>query len=553
MACSDLIRRTLSLPLPSLTVPRLAGLAGAGLLLLVLSFLATSDWLRFGSERELAESAAETGALAAAKALDSIDMTAGAAVRPLFGDRDVLVVAERGDARPGPTGLVFLPGGGDVVRVTVSSTVRSLLGTPVGLGLRTVMATAMASRSGVASLVERTTTTPRLAAVPAALEARLFGPAAALTVEERIMLSSQTFAVAPLVAELGRRLAERNGSGATGSAGVATASFKPSELVTALASLFRVRARSSAELSTMVAILDRMAASSAATAEEPVPFANVISLSGDDGDLLLAAPLRPLEFIQAVMRARLATSEASIDLSAPVTGITAATLSLRSEGTAAAALIGGENDFIGIPGIRATARFTLAGLSIAGISTFELPLEVVLQSGDARIKRIACRQSGPEVTVTGRPVRASIRLAEPEAASAPSGATDYVRLVSNAGVTAWGKGASSFADDPPATLVFQPGGGETIASLRAPIDLRNRLDRLASEAQILVSVEDSARGVMSEGGVRDEIARLIVGAAEPIDAVLSSAFATLGIVPGKMDVVAAGASCNNATLLGAAN
>ena len=43
-----------------------------------------------------------------------------------------------------------------------------------------------------------------------------------------------------------------------------------------------------------------------------------------------------------------------------------------------------------------------------------------------------------------------------------------------------------------------------------------------------------------------------IGAAGPIDAVLSSAFATLGIVPGKMDVVAAGASCNNAMLIGEA-
>lgn len=529
----------------------LAGLVGAGSLLLVLSFVATSDWIRFKAAQKLADEAAATGALAAAKALETIDISAGTAARSIYGATDIMVVAERGGARPGPSGLVFSPGSGDVVRVTLSSTVRSLLGTPVGLGLRDVSSFAIASRSGVASLVERTTVVPRLPAIPAALEARLFGPSAALTVDERSMLGTQTFTIDRLVAELGRRLGGSEGKAAT-SASVATAAFKPSELLAALGELYRVRARTSAEISAMLAILDRMTASSAATAETPLPFANVVSLSGSDSDLLLAAPLTPIELIKAVMRARLASEEATVELASPVTGISVARLSFRSEGSAAAALVGGEDSFVGIPGIRVSARFKLPGLSIAGIGDMELPLEVTLGSGDARIQRIACSGDVPEVTVTGRPVRASVRLAESGSSSAPSGATDFVRLVSASGVTAWGKGRSAFADDPPATLVFRPGGGETVASLRAPIDLRNRLERLASETQILVSVEDSARDVMSEGGVRDEISRLIVGAAGPIDDVLSSAFATLGIVPGKMDVVAAGASCNNAVLLGEA-
>ena len=67
-----------------------------------------------------------------------------------------------------------------------------------------------------------------------------------------------------------------------------------------------------------------------------------------------------------------------------------------------------------------------------------------------------------------------------------------------------------------------------------------------------MSLEGAARDTMTEAGVRDEIARLIVGAIRPIDGVLSSTFATLGIVPGRMDVVAAGASCNGATLFGEA-
>lgn len=543
----DLLRRFLPFPLRHATTPVYAGLTAAGVLLLVFSFVATSDWLRFSAARKLAGEAAAAGALAAARLPDPVDVTAGAAVRLLFGEREVKVVAERGDARPGPAGLVFSAGRGDVVRVTLSSTVRSLLGTPVGLGQRTVTASAVATRSGVASLVERTTALPALPAVPAALEARLFGPSAALTVNERDLLGRYSFSVDALVAELGRRLADRDGGGKGGSSAVAAASFKPSELLTAVGALFRDPARASADASAVLAVLDRMSA--AATDGEPLPFSAVISLSGADRDLSLAAPLRLLELVQAVMRARLAIGEATIDLADPVVGISAARLSLRSTGTAAAALVGGENGFVGIPAIGVTARFKLAGLSIAGISELELPLEVTLESGDARIKRIVCGAAGPEVTVTGRPVRAGVRLAEPDAASSPAGASDYVRLVSSDGITAWGKGRSAFADDPPATLVFRPGSGETVASLRAPIDFRNRLERLASETQILVSIDGASREVMSEGGVRDELARLFAGAVGPIETVLSSLFATLGVVPGKMDVVAAGASCNNATLL----
>ena len=140
-----------------------------------------------------------------------------------------------------------------------------------------------------------------------------------------------------------------------------------------------------------------------------------------------------------------------------------------------------------------------------------------------------------------------------ETTASPAGASDYVRLLAVGGLTAWGKGRSSFAEDPPVDLVFRPGAGDTVASLRAPIDFSNRLDRLAAETQVLVSLEGNARDVMSEGGVRDEIARLIVGSVKPVDAVFSSVFATFGIVPGKMDVVAAGAACNTATLLGEAN
>lgn len=174
-----------------------------------------------------------------------------------------------------------------------------------------------------------------------------------------------------------------------------------------------------------------------------------------------------------------------------------------------------------------------------------------LSSGDARIRRIVCGRTGPEVTVTGRPVRASVALAA-ETTASPAGASDYVRLLSANGLTAWGKGRSSFAEDPPVELVFRPGSGDNVASLRTAIDFSNRLERLTAETQVLVSLEGSARGVMSEGGVRDEIARLMVSSVRPVDAVLSSVFATFGIVPGKMDVVAAGASCNTATLLGAA-
>ncbi|WP_156886935.1 hypothetical protein [Pleomorphomonas oryzae] len=534
----------------SLSRPVLVGFVAGGLSLVALSFLATADWLRLSAAQRLTDQAAAAAALAATKNPDAADATAFSAARAVMGAGEVAVVAERGNARPGPSGVIFAVGPGEVTRVVVSTTTRSLLGTPIGLGQRTVTGTAMAERSGVAALTERTTAVPELSSVPAAIEARLFGPAGTLTVNERAMLGRAAFRVADLVDELTRVLSTRNGGADAGIAAVAEASFKPAELLSALAALYRDDARSSASAAGMVTVIDRLAG--AETGDETLlPFQGVISLGGADGDLTLAAPLRPLEFIQAIMRARLAQSPVSVELRSPVTGIEAATLTLESEEASAAVLIGGEDGLVGIPGIRIVARFIVGGLAIPGAETLELPLEVRLSSGNARIRRIVCSQTGPEVTVTGRPVRASVAFAA-EATASPAGASDYVRLIAAGGLTAWGKGRSSFADDPPVELVFRPGTGDTVASLRTAIDFGNRLERLAAEMQVLVSLDGKAKGAMSEGGIRDEIARLIAGSVEPVDAVLSSVFATFGIVPGKMDVVAAGAACNTATLLGAA-
>ena len=513
--------------------------------------LAVTDWLRLSETRRFAEKAANVAALAAAKATEAPGSAATAAVRALANDADVAVTTQWGKALPGPSGLAFIGGSGEVARATVSTTVRSLLGTPIGLGRRTIVATAMASRAGVAALTERTTAVPELPPVSAAIESRLFGAAGALTVDERALLGEATFRVADLVTELGHVLTTRDGGTGAGAPVVAAASFKPVELLSALAALYGNDARGSAEGARVMAILRRLA-SSGATDETMLPFSGVISLGGEGADLTLAVPLRPLEFIQAVMRARLAQGAINVELRSPVTGIDAVTLTLESEKASAAVLIGGEDGLVGIPNIRIASRFIIGGLAIPGADTLELPLEVMLSSGDARIRRIVCGPAGPEIAVTGRPVRASVAFAA-ETMASPADASDYVRLLAAGGLTAWGKGRSSFAEDPPVDLVFRPGAGDTVASLRAPIDFGNRLERLAAETQVLVSLEGNARGVMSEGGVRDEIARLIAGSVKPVDAVLSSVFATFGIVPGKMDVVAAGAACNTATLIGEAN
>lgn len=530
-------------------MPVVIGLVVGALLLVLLSFAATADWLRLSATRHLVSEAAAAAALAAAKNPEAADTTAFAAARAVTDGAEIAVSTERGKARPGPSGLAFTAGPGEVTRVVASMRTRSLLGTPVGLGQRTVTASAMATLAGVAALTERTTAVPVLPAVPAAIEAQFFGPSATLTADERSMLGRAVFRVTDLVAELGRTLSAREGGVDTGVAAVAAASFKPSELLLALGALYRDNARTSTEAANLLAVISRLAGAGAAEAAQ-LPFSSVISLGGSDADLTLAAPIRPLEFIQAVMRARLVQSPATIEMKSPTTGINAVVLTLKSENAAAAVLIGGEDGVVGIPAIRIGARFIIGGLSIPGTDAIELPLEVTLSSGDARIRRISCGGgAGPEITVIGRPVRASVALAAEEATS-PAGASDYVRLLAAGGLTAWGKGRSSFADDPPVELVFRPGKGDTVASLRTPIDFGNRLERLAAETQVLVSLEGQAKGVMSEGGVRDEIARLIGSSVKPVNTVLSSVFATFGIVPGKMDVVAAGAACNTATLLG---
>lgn len=550
MVCADLLFRSVFSTFRSLSTPVLLGIGAGGLSLIVLSFLATADWLRLSAAQRLADRAAAAAALAATKNPDVADAAAYAAARAVTGGGEIGVVAERGNALPGPSGMVFTAGSGEVTRVVVSMTAHSLLGTPVGLGQRAVTATAMATRSGVAALTARTTALPELPSVPTAIEARLFGPSGTLTPDERAILGRTVFRVADLVDELGRTLSAQRGGADTGVAAVAQGSFKTSELLSALGMLYRGSARTSAATASVLSIVDRLA-SAAAVDETALPLGGVISLGGADADLTLAAPLRPLEFIQAVMRARLAQGAVSVELKSPITGVDAATLTLQSDEASAAVLIGGEDGLVGIPGIRIAVRFLISGLAIPGADTLELPLEVKLSSGDARIRRIVCSKAGPEVTVTGRPVRASVAFAA-EATASPAGASDYVRLLAAGGLTAWGKGRSSFADDPPVELVFRPGTGDTVASLRSAIDFSNRLERLATETQVLVSLDGAARGAMSEGGVRDEIARLIAGSVKPVDAVLSSIFATFGIVPGKMDVVAAGAACNTATLLGAA-
>lgn len=550
MVAAVLLLRSVFSTFRSLTMPVIIGLIAGGSLLVTLSFLATTDWLRLSATQSLAKDAAEAAALAAAKSPDTSDATAFAAARALAGGGEIAVVAEKGSARPSPTGLAFIAGPGDVTRVVVSMTSRSLLGTPIGLGERPVSASAMAVRAGVAALTERTSAVADLPAVPAAIEAQFFGPSGALTAGERAMLGQTVFRVADLVAELGRTLAARDGGTDAGAMAVAGASFKSSELLLALGALYRDSAKTSTEAAGLLAIISRLA-NTGKSEDMALPFANVISLGGTESDLTLAAPIRPLEFIQAVMRARLSKSPVSVELKSPVTGIGAAAVTLKSESAAAAVLIGGENGVVGIPAMRISARFIISGLAIPGIEAIELPLEVTVSSGDARIKRISCSAAGPEITVVGRPVRASVTLAS-EGTVSPAGASDYVRLLGADGVTAWGKGRSSFADDPPVELVFRPGTGDNIASLRTPIDFGNRLERLAAETQVLVSLEGKAKAAMSEGGVRDEIARLIASSVKPLDAVLSSVFATFGIVPGKMDVVAAGAACNGATLLGEA-
>lgn len=532
-------------------MPVLIGLIAGGVLLIALSFLATTDWLRLSAVQGLAKDAAEAAALASAKNPDAADASAFAAARALAGGNEIAVVAEKGTARPSPSGLAFVAGPGDVTRVVVSMTTRSLLGTPIGLGERLVSSSAMAARAGVAALTERTTAIAEIPTVPAAIEAQFFDSNGALTVGERAMLGQTVFRVADLVAELGRTLAARAGGTENGVSAVAGASFKSSELLLALGALYRDSAKTSSEASGLLAIINRLAGAGKSD-DAALPFETVISLGGTESDLTLAAPIRPLEFVQAVMRARLAKAPVSVELKSPVTGINAVVMTLKSESAAASVLIGGENGVVGIPAMRISARFIIGGLSIPGIEAIELPLEVTVSSGDARIKRISCGSAGPEITVTGRPVRASVTLAS-EGSVSPAGASDYVRLLATDGVTAWGKGRSSFADDPPVELVFRPGTGDNVASLRTPIDFGNRLDRLAAETQVLVSLDDKSKAAMSEGGVRDEIARLIASSVKPLNAVFSSVFATFGIVPGKMDVVAAGAACNGATLLGEAN
>ena len=550
LVVTDLLLRSSSSPFRSLSAPVAAGLAASGVLLLGLCFLATADWLRQSAARQLAAEAATAAALAAAKTPDAAGVVATAAAKSVSGDAELVVSAERGDARPSPSGLAFTAGPGEVISVTVSTTSRSLLGTLVGLGQRTVSVTSMAARSGIAALTARATVTPELPAVSAAIEAHLLGPGGALGVTDRVRLGRALFRVADLVAELGHTVSVRDGGTEADVAAVASASFKPSELLAALAALYRDSARTSADAADVLAILERLAA--AGIKDEPaLPFAALMTLGASETDLALAAPLRPLEFIQALMRARLAQADASIELRSPVAGVDTALLRMKSDSTTAALLVGGENGLVGIPGIHIAARFALSGLSIPGAETLELPLEVALTGGDARIQSIACAPAGPEISVIGRPVRASVMLAS-EGTASPAGASDYALLLAADGLTVWGKGRSAFADDPPVELLFRPGIGNNVASLRAPIDFRNRLERLATETQVLVSLEGSNRGVMSEGGVRDEIARVIVGSVRPVGQVLSSVFATFGVVPGKMDVEATGAACNGASLLGEA-
>ncbi|WP_237152605.1 hypothetical protein [Oryzibacter oryziterrae] len=523
----------------------------AALLLLLVGMAAWSDMRTVATARRLVSETADEAALAAARNADGIRTTVRHVIESRAESRlqaDVKSGILRGDT------FVEQSQGGNIVRVTVSGQAVLPFGAFVGYKYWPVAATAMARRTGVVGLAIKGMAAPGNDAIAGAIEQALFGNGVHLDIDDRRVLSQVSIALPDLVSRLE---AAETADAPPDLDQILRTRFGPGKVLTAAADQLAAQANLSAFDAAAVAALRRLAEHGAQPGTEVelgsiFGFASGLKASevGFPQELL---SIRAIDLVGGLLRAILAEAPVSVTVVNPLDGIDLVDLDLSTaksaEGTVAA-LVASEGSTIATAPMRIAARVKVRGIAIADAVEFTLPVEVRLSAGDAVVRTIQCDGKGSDITVDGRPVRASLAIFKP-ADSEADGAADskYVPLIATDTVIAWGQGSESFADDPPITIVFPTAAsGPTMRSLRAPIDLRNRLGKLAGDADIVVTFK-RPQPDMTESGVRADLAQAINDKADGLNEIFSSAFATFGVKPGQMDLSVSGVSCATSQLV----
>ena len=509
---------------------------------------ALADWRQVAAARALAEAVAATAAEAGAADFDVAVQAAERAAEARAPQRFTIKTSIGGiDSRQTPPAFTDAVEHPDVVRVVVAGRARLVFGTLVGVPAWPVSASAMAARRGMAAIAVRSDTEPALPLLAAVVERALLGEDWSLGGDDRRALAGASINLTDLVGALRQDHPDMSGSFAAARLPLADLLLTASRLVEAHTSALMRSAGAAAALSRL---------GQAVAPEVEVSLGAVFGFADGFDPLSTALPpraldLRAIDLVQSVLRARLIEHPISGRLDSPAAGIDAIDFEIRSvgeaDGAAASILIGSETSQMHSLPIHVAVRAHIGGIAIGHVSEFVLPWEVVIDAGDAEIRSIKCTGAYSDVTVAGRPARAVVSFYR-DRASTDEAASGFVPLIATDGLRVWAKGSAAFASDPPvvATVPATVAGSEMVR-LRAPIDLGNRLAKLANEAAIVVSAD--AGGPPSEGGVRADIAAAIKDRLGAFEDIFTSALAPFGISPGELQVAVSAASCAYARLL----
>lgn len=501
------------------------------------------DWHQVTLARELAAKVAEAAAVAGAASFEDARRVARRLADDMAPQRFTLeLLTGIIDPKAQPPAFKETSEAPDVVRITASGKARLSFGRYIGLASWPVSATADAERTGLAAIAVRSQANPPLMSLASGLERQLVGDSWTFTVDERQALAAAAINLRSVIGAIRDHVPEAASS-------LADARIAVGELFGIVAELAGRPENMTPQTARAATTLSRL--SQAAEPGYEIRLGSVFGFA-DGFDPLdnnlppQALDVRALDFVQSVMRARLIEHPVAFDLDRPVDGISALSLKVSaqagSEDADAASIRIGSNDSVlrTLP-IRVAVRVRLGGIAIGEVREFVLPWEVTVNAGEAAISAITCTGPFSNVEVRGQPVRvvASVYRPSGEKGTAASG---FVPLLNAEGLTVWAKGSVGFANDPPvSTTIPANASGSEVFRLRAPIDLGNRLEKLANESVIVVSV-DPQRG-MTEGGVRSEISQAIKDRLGALTDIFLSAYSVFGITPGQLEVAVSAASC----------
>lgn len=515
---------------------------GAAVVVLVPLAAAIYDWRQVAAARLLAHDVASAAASAAAIHFDDASRATRRVLDEMAPQRFTLETSIGVmDAKSTPPAFKAGDAEANVVRVTASGNARLTIGRWLGFGSWPVSATAMAERTGLAAIVVRGNAIPGLVGLTQTVERQLAGDAWVFSADDRKALAATNLDLRAMVMALREHYPQ--------------AADRFAETWVPINELFAIAAA-------LIDTTDRLPEQDARAA---VSLSHLAQLTASDLDIALgsvfgftagfdpvttnlppkALEIRAIDLVQSVMRARLIDHPVSVAIDKPAAGIEDLRLEVEAQSSedngAASVMIGANDSVIRTLPIRVGAQVRLGGISIGSVHDFVLPLEVMVSAGDAQIASIVCTGPYSNVEVRGRPVRAVASVFRPETET-KAAASGFVPILTTSGLMVWAKGSAAFANDPPISQIIPAtSSGSELFRLHAPIDLGNRLAKLANEASIVISA-DAASG-MSEGAIRADITQAIKDRLDVLTEVFQSAYAAFGITPGELEVAVSAASC----------